>query len=155
MAAGAEPALLGDEAALTPRSQRRRIAAALRVLGPRQTGSKNLVYWLYLAGPLVWYGVFGVRELGYSAGTDTVLTAFILCGSLVILVAPWLPTRYGPVVVSAQELFYFVEGPFGLRGTALCRTVRICLAVASCAGVVSAVNRRTARPDTDPGDSTS
>lgn len=112
---------------------------AQRVFGPEQTGNKNLVYWLYLAGPLAWYGVSGVRELGYAAGSDTVLTAFFLSGSLAILLAPWLPTRYGPVVISAQELFYFVEGPFGLRGTALRRTVRICLGVAGCAGLVSAV----------------
>lgn len=97
------------------------------------------MYWLYLAGPLAWYGIFGVRELGYAAGSDTVLAVFILSGSLAILLAPWLPTRYGPVVVSAQELFYFVEGRFGLRGTALRRTVRICLGVAACVGAVSAV----------------
>ncbi|MBD2761946.1 hypothetical protein IEE92_05175 [Kocuria sp. cx-116] len=121
------------------RAQRSRIVAAQRVLGPKQTGNKNLVYWLYLAGPLVWYGAFGVRELGYAAGSDTVLTVFFLSGSLAILLAPWLPTRYGPVVVSAQELFYFVEGPFGLRGTVLRRTVRICLGVAACAALVSAV----------------
>lgn len=80
------------------------------MLGPKQTGNKNLVYWLYLAGPLAWYGVFGVRELGYAAGSDTILTAFFMSGYLAILLAPWLPTRYGPVVISAQELFYFVEG---------------------------------------------
>lgn len=115
------------------------MAAAQRVLGPKQTGNKNLLYWLYLAGPLAWYGVFGIRELGYAAGSDSVLTAFFLSGSLAVLLAPWLPTRYGPVVVSAQELFYFVEGPFGLRGTAPRRTVRICLGVAACVGLVSAL----------------
>lgn len=134
MLGGSRPALTEDE-----RAQRSSIVEAQRVLGPKQTGNKNLVYWLYLAGPLAWYGVFGVRELGYAAGSDTILTAFFMSGYLAILLAPWLPTRYGPVVISAQELFYFVEGPFGLRGTVLRRTVRICLGVAACAGLISAV----------------
>ncbi|MFC3481124.1 hypothetical protein ACFOLD_10915 [Kocuria carniphila] len=139
MAAGSRPAPSDGDSTLTPRSRRSNMAAAQRVLGPKQTGNKNLLYWLYLAGPLAWYGVFGIRELGYAAGSDSVLTAFFLSGSLAVLLAPWLPTRYGPVVVSAQELFYFVEGPFGLRGTAPRRTVRICLGVAACVGLVSAL----------------
>ncbi len=123
------------------------LKAARHFLRGRRPGDHGRLYRAYVVAlctvffgaPSVWSAAGLFAQFCQAVGAGSILFSLHLAGSVLVALTAFAPSHAGLVVPTARELFYFIEGPFGVRGTLQARTLLLFASVAAAGGLVFAV----------------
>lgn len=123
------------------------LSAVRRFIRYRRAGDHSKLYCVYVAVLCAAFlgvpGIFSlvgvVSLIGQAVGPAVVVASLHAAGAVFVALTAFMPSHAGLVIPTACELFYFVAGPFGVRGTLAPRTLMLFLIVTASGGLAAGV----------------
>jgi hypothetical protein len=123
------------------------LLAARRFIRDRRVGDHSTLYRVYIAVicgaflgvPGIFSAIGAVSLLSQAVGPVAVAESLHAAGAVFVALTAFMPSHAGLVVPTAPELFYFIEGPFGVRKTLTHRTMMLFMLAATAGGLAAGV----------------